>query len=278
MNFMCISELRQYRNKNMKLSSDNIFDKYLSKIYSNLMQREEKINNTQSKRISSEKNHLYFFQKDLYTNNFVPVKSKQNDINLSLNNFLDYLGIQEFIGEKIFNFLKKDKKSEKINKNEFCNGLNNLYYGNINDLIKFTFSLADFNKDRKIYKTDMKLILAYIPRSSEISQNNYIQQINRIINNFFDRLKKGDEEKEQEISLEIFQKYVNEYNNNVSNKNKQITEEKEINSEFSYDYNFNAPFFYFTTIISYLLKNLPFVPKTVEYFANNNKKKNCLTF
>ena len=280
MNFMCILELEQYRKKTMKLSSDNIFNKYLSKIYSNLIQREEAINNKQSKRISSEKNYLYFFQKDLYTNNFIPDKSKQNDINLSLNNFLDYLGIQEFIGEIIYNFLKKDKKSEKINKNEFCNGLNNLYYGNINDLIKLSFSLADFNKDGKIYKTDMKLILAYIPRSSEISQNNYIQQINRIINNFFDRLKKGDEEKEQEISLEIFQKYVNEYNNNMGNKYKKHNKkekQKEINSEFSNDYNFNAPFFYFTTIISYLLKNLPFVPKTVEYFANNNNKKKKLS-
>ena len=281
MNFMCISELKQYRNKIMKLSTDNIFNKYLSKIYSNLMQREEKTNNTQSKRISSEKNHLYFFQKDLYKTNFVPDKSKQIDINLSLNNFLDYLGIQEFIGEKIYNFLKKDKKSEKINRNEFCTGLNNLYYGNLNDLVKFTFFLADFNKDGKIYKTDMKLILAYIPRSSEISQNNYIQQINKIINTFFDKLEKGNGEKEPEISLEIFQKYVNEFHNNVCKKNKktnEIEKHKETNSEFSYDYSFNAPFFYFITIISYLFKNLPFVPKTVEYFANNNKKKNKTDF
>ena len=174
MNFMDISELEKYRNKTMKLSSENIFNKYLSKIYLNLMQREENVSNAQSKRNSSEKNHLYFMQKDSYINNFVPDKSKQNDINLSLNNFLDYLGIQEFIGEKIYNFLKKEKKSEKINQNEFCDGLNNLYYGNINDLINFTFFLADFNNDGKIYKSDIKLILAYNPRSSKISQKNYI--------------------------------------------------------------------------------------------------------
>ena len=41
MNFMDIPELKEYRNKTMKLSSENIFNKYLSKIYSNLMQREE---------------------------------------------------------------------------------------------------------------------------------------------------------------------------------------------------------------------------------------------
>ena len=262
MNFMSISELKEHINKTMKLSSENIFTKYLSKIYSNLIQREEKVNNTQSKRISGEKNHLNFLQKDSHLNNFSPDKSKQNDINLSLNNFLDYLGIQEFIGEKIYIFLKKDKKNEKINKSEFCNGLNNLYYGNINDLINFTFYLADFNNDGKIYKSDMKLILAYIPRSSENDQNNYIQQINKVINPFFEKLKKDAEEKDQEITLEIFQKYVNDYNN-----------KEKINSEFSFDYNNNAPFFYFISIISYLFKNLPFVPKTIEYFVNNNMKK-----
>jgi len=215
------------------------------------MQR-EKVNNTQSKRVSGDKNFLNFLQKD----------SHQNDINLSLNNFLDYLGVQEFIGEKIYIFLKKDKKSEKINKNEFCNGLNNLYYGNINDLINFTFFLADFNNNGKIYKSDMKLILAYIPRVSEDDQNNYIQQINKVINPFFENLKKDAEEKEQEITLDIFQKYINEYNN----KEKKT-------SDYSYDYKNNAPFFYFISIISYLFKNLPFVPKTVDYFVNNNMKK-----
>ena len=45
-NFMNISELKQYMNESMKLSSDNIFIKYLSKIFMNLMQREENINNT----------------------------------------------------------------------------------------------------------------------------------------------------------------------------------------------------------------------------------------
>ena len=54
----------------------------------------------------------------------------------------------------------------------------------------------------------------------------------------------------------------------------QRENQKEINSEFSYDYNCNAPFFYYISIISYLFKNLPFEPKTVEYFAiNNNKRK-----
>ena len=134
-NFMNISELKQYMNESMKLSSDNIFIKYLSKIFMNLMQREENVNNTKSKRFSREQNSILFLQKDASLNNLVPDKLSQNDVNLSLNVFLDYLNIQEFIGQRIYKYLKKNKKSEKISKNDFCEGLNRLYYGNINDLI-----------------------------------------------------------------------------------------------------------------------------------------------
>ena len=273
--FKNLSELKDYMNENMKLSSENIFDKYLSKIFMNLMQREENANNTKSKRFSREQNSYLFLQKDVSVNNLVPDKLSQNDVNLSLNVFLDYINIQEFIGQRIFKYLKKNKKSEKLSKNDFCEGLNHLYYGNINDLINFTFFLADFNNDGKIYQTDMKIILAHIPCMTEFSQKKYLKQINKIINTFFEDIIKKDEilfdENEQELNLEIFQKYIEEYN---SSNNKEEKKE-ELNNEFIYDYDNNAPFFYFISIISYIFKNLPFNKSSVEYFAikkNTNKK------
>ena len=51
-NFTNISELQEYITETMKLSSENLFLKYLSKIYSNLLQREDHINNTKAKRFS----------------------------------------------------------------------------------------------------------------------------------------------------------------------------------------------------------------------------------
>ena len=54
MNFISISEFEEYRNETMKLPSDFLFNKYLSKIFSNLMQREEQINNGKSKKFSRE--------------------------------------------------------------------------------------------------------------------------------------------------------------------------------------------------------------------------------
>ena len=272
-NFMKISELKEYMDETMKLSSENIFNKYLSKIFSNLMEREEQINNTKSKRFSREHNSFLFLQKDVSVNNLVPDKMSQNDLCLSLNNFLDYMNVQEFIGQRIYKYLIKTKKNEKLSNNDFCDGLHRLYFGNTNELINFTFFLADFNNDGKIYQSDMRMILAYIPCSSEFSQKNYLKQINKIINTFFeDKLKKDEiiyEENEQEINLEIFKKYILEYDEN-NNKEKQ----NELNNEFLYEYDFNAPFFYFISIMSYIYKNLPFNKNTVEYFAikKNNKK------
>ena len=259
MNFINISEFEEYRNENMKLPSEILFNKYLSKIYTNLLQREDQINHNKLKKINRESN-----------NN----KQNQNELNLSLNIFLEYIDIQEFIGQRIYKFLNKSEKSEKLSKNDFCEGLNHLYFGNIKDLINFTFFLADYNNDGKIYKTDMKQILSYIPSMSEFSQKNYVKQINKIINNFFDEKIQNDEiiytGTEQEINLEIFTKYIQEYNENNKNHEKQ----GEGNSDFLNEYDFNAPFFYFISIISYIFKNLPFNIKTVEYFTNfTNKRK-----
>jgi hypothetical protein len=55
-----------------------------------------------------------------------------------------------------------------------------------------------------------------------------------------------------------------EYNENNKNNEKQ----GEGNCDFLNEYDFNAPFFYFISIISYIFKNLPFNIKTVEYFTN----------
>ena len=88
-NFISISELKDYINENMKLSSENIFYKYLSKIYSNLIQREENINKSKAKKFSREQKSNLFLQKDLLVNNLVPDKFNQDESNLSLNIFED---------------------------------------------------------------------------------------------------------------------------------------------------------------------------------------------
>ena len=256
-NFSTISDLKEYINENMKLSSEFLFYNYLSKIYTNLLQREENPSPKKSKGFSRDKNSFIFFQKE-----------NNNNINLSLNIFLDYLDIQEYIGERIFKILNKSKKNNKLSKEDFCKGLNTLYYGNIKELINFTFNLSDYNGDGKIYSYDMKLLLEYIPCSSEFSQKNYLKQINKIISKFFENMNINNTTNKSnlnQINLEIYQTFIEEYTI-------KLEKENEINSEFLYDYEYNAPFFYFISIVSYLFKNLPFNPKIVELFNNSQKK------
>ena len=268
MNFATVSELKEYINENMKLPSEQVFLIYLSKIYSNLLQREEHINHQKSKKFSREPKSIHFLQKDVSVNNLIPDKFSIEDNNLSLNNFLDYMDIQEFIGERIFKYLNKSKKSNKLSKDDFCTGLNTLYYGNIKELINFTFFLSDFNSDGKIYSSDMSLILKYIPCSSEFLQKKYLKQINEIVSKFFEKINTTTTTSNANNILELttFQKKIEEYTTKTE-------KQTDINSEFLSDYEFNAPFFYFISIVSYLFKNLPFNPKTVELFQNNRKSQ-----
>ena len=250
-NFATISELREFINESMKLSSDKLFHDYLNKIYSNLLQREEHFNNIKSRKLSFEQTSFLFLKKEKSSNN--------DEFNISLNNFLDYMDIQEFIGEKIFNVLNKSAKSKKLSKDEFINGLSSLYYGSIKDLITFTFNLADFNKQGKIHSSNIQLLLKYIPCSTEFSQKSYIKQINEIMSIFFKELN------QTELNLELYEKYIEDYTKKSEKQNEII------NSDFIYNYENNAPFFYFISIASYLFKHLPFNPKFVEKFQYQKK-------
>ena len=250
-NFSSISELREFINESMKLSSIKLFYNYLNKIYPNLLQREEHFNNPKSKRFSFEQKYFLFLKKDKSLNS--------DEFSISINNFLDYMDIQEFIGEKIFNVLNKSAKSKKLSKDDFVNGLSLLYYGSIKDLIIFTFNLADFNKEGKINSSNIQLLLKYIPCTTEFSQKSHIKQINEITSTFFKELKQN------ELNLELYEKYIEEY----TKKSEKQTEI--INSDFIYNYENNAPFFYFITIASYLFKHLPFNPKFIENFQYQKK-------
>ena len=261
--FNSISELNKYK-KSLKISSEASFTQYLSKIHFNLLQRDE---NNIEKNISKRKLANDF--------NIVNVKKSftQNKINQKINSdngiglktFLEYMNLQDFIGERLFKYFNKSK-SYMLNKTEFTNGLNNLYYSDISELIKLTFFLCDFNDDGKIYRYDMKLLLVYIPSSSEIVQKIKIKQINSIINAFFDeKIKDNKNDDEKEIDFELYSKYIKEYNEQTNTSNN-------FDDDLINEFNNNAPFFYFISILSYLFYNCPFNINNVNYFSSNTKK------
>ena len=262
--FNSISELNEYK-RSLNLTSDSVFTQYLNKIHSNLLQREETNidKNLTKRKLSNDISNVSTIKK-IFSQNKIYQKLN-GDNGISLKTFLEYMNIQDFIGERLFKYFNKSKNNI-LNKTEFTNGIINLYYSDIPELIKLTFFLGDFNEDGKIYKYDMKLLLTYIPSSSDIVQKIKIKQISKIINAFFnEKIQDNKIDDEKEIDFDTYNKYIKEYNDKRNSNNN--LDDNDILNEF----NNNAPFFYFISILSYLFYNCPFNVQNVNYFAKKTK-------
>ena len=262
--FNSISELNEYK-RSLNLTSDSVFTQYLNKIHSNLLQREESNidKNLTKRKLSNDICNVSTIKK-IFSQNKIYQKLN-GDNGISLKTFLEYMNIQDFIGERLFKYFNKSKNNI-LNKTEFTNGISNLYYSDIPELIKLTFFLGDFNEDGKIYKYDMKLLLTYIPSSSDIVQKIKIKQISKIINAFFnEKIQDNKIDDEKEIDFDTYNKYIKEYNDKRNSNNN--LDDNDILNEF----NNNAPFFYFISILSYLFYNCPFNVQNVNYFAKKTK-------
>jgi len=262
--FNSISELNEYK-RSLNLTSDSVFTQYLNKIHSNLLQREESNidKNLTKRKLSNDISNVSTIKKIFSQNKIYQKLNGDNGINLKT--FLEYMNIQDFIGERLFKYFNKSKNNI-LNKTEFTNGISNLYYSDIPELIKLTFFLGDFNEDGKIYKYDMKLLLTYIPSSSDIVQKIKIKQISKIINAFFnEKIQDNKIDDEKEIDFDTYNKYIKEYNDKRNSNNN--LDDNDILNEF----NNNAPFFYFISILSYLFYNCPFNVQNVNYFAKKTK-------
>ena len=231
--FKSIEELKSFQ-KQLRPSSENYTFYYLNTIYQFLLMREESpgadINEVNSK--------------NLFSNT---LKQKANENGICFRNFLHYYDIQEFMCERIFKYLDKSKTGQ-LTKNEFVNGLDTIFYGNIQELYKLVFFMCDFNNNGKIHKFNMKLILSYIPVNTYEEQYKYIKYINKIIDNYFTDLDQKFPGKnikiDKEINFDIYKNDIEEY----------IKENKNDNNNF----NNNGSFLLFINIISYIYLNNPF--------------------
>ena len=237
-----------YRKENIIVSPNSLFVKYLHVLYPNLVLREYFL---------SEENDI---KAKLELPSYEPITNKSlSDKQISVYTFTQYLGIQNLISERIFKYIDKSKKGT-LSKNDFSNGLYQLFYGNTNELTKLTFFICDFNEDGKIFKSDMKLILAYIPNyinTAHSNQQEFIKEINKQINEFFIDINKnntiqGDNLEEIDYNL---------YHNKVLESIKSNV--------------INGAFFLFINLIKYIFKNKPFNKETI-YTINYVKNKYLL--
>ena len=241
--FKTIEELKSFQKK-LRPSNDNSIYYYLNTIYQHLLIREETpgadINEVNSK--------------NLFSNT---LKQKANENGISLRNFLQYFDIQEFMCERLFQYLDKTKTGQ-LTKNEFVNGLDTIFFGSVQELYKMAFFMCDFNEKNKINKFNMKLILSYIPVKTYEEQQEYIKNINSIIDNYFTNLDKRFPEKnikiDKEIDFDIYKNDIEEYIKDKNNKNN-------INDNF----NNNGAFLLFIQLMSYIYLNNPLNKDNMNY-------------
>ena len=243
-----IEEFEDYRKKNIFINQHILFIQYLNVLYPNLVLRENDLSEAIESNIKS----------DILSHNTINNKSLI-DKPISISTFNQYLGIQNLISERIFKYIDKSKKG-KISKNDFCTGMYQIFFGNIAELTKLTFFICDFNEDGKIYKSDIKLILAYIPiplNSNRSSQQEYIKEINKIIDEFFNEIKeefKIDDNNIEEIKYNLYLTKITESIN---------------------DNRINGAFFLFINLIKYIFINKPFNQETIDS-VNYIKNKHLL--
>ena len=231
-----IQEFEEYRKKYILVNPHILFVQYLTSLFPNLVLREEGF----SEFIESNSNKF-----DILSHNVINNKNLR-DKTISKNTFIQYMGIQNLISERLFKYIDKNNKG-KLTRNEFCLGVYQLFYGNFSELCKLSFFICDFNEDGKVYKSDMKLILAYIPKPlnsnfSNISQQEYIKKINNIIDEFFKDIRQKKQEEIIEINYDLYFNILNE----------SLQEKKN-----------NGAVFLFTNLLKYIFVNKPFNKESI---------------
>ena len=166
-----------YLRNLIKFQSETFFSNYLNDIYDSLLKRIPTLEQCQSMKISVQPNGI------------------------TSKIFNEYMGYQFYISKKLFNALCKNKNNI-LSKSEFRNGLFNLFLGDFNQTVDIIFDLYDFNKDGKIYKSDVQLILNYLPLKENINyetQKDAFEKIEIIVDKTFN--KKNQLNKEDYINV-----------------------------------------------------------------------------
>ena len=102
--------------------------------------------------------------------------------------FCDFLKISLFISEKLF--ISFDKNNDSfLDQNEFVNNLLKLYAGSFNETALIIFDLLDFNKQKLLYKSNIKLLLSHLPLAVDKKSYKYqiesLSEIDEIITKSF---------------------------------------------------------------------------------------------
>ena len=116
-------------------------------------------------------------------------KDDKNVINKII--FFDYMKLPIFISQKLFNSFDLNNNNY-LDEKEFINGLTKLYSGVFYETLEIIFNLLDYDKDGKIKKDDVSIMLSYLLllNNKNIEEDkNCKKEIEDIINKTFSKSK-----------------------------------------------------------------------------------------
>ena len=182
--------------------------------------------------------------------------------------FYDYIKLPIFIAEKLFRAFSKSSP-QGLCEEEFVDNFFKLYMGTFEETAKIVFDLLDFDKNGKINKDDVKIVLSYLPineinEETNNNQKNENKEKKEKKDNKDKKDKKDKKEKNELItkifgtqmkSLEEIDKIVSETFNKCGGE-MDLEEFTEIVTEKNSDI--------FLQILCFLYVNIPFSPKNIE--------------
>ena len=170
--------------------------------------------------------------------------------------FQKYYELPGLISERLFSVFDNDNKGY-LSLNDFTSTMLTLFSSDFNDLLELIFKFYDFDKDDKITKEDIRMVLSYVPTYKKNKKNSENSGLKFDIEDFQDRLK-SQKELHDKLNIIFGQKEninLEEFTEITKNKNSDI----------------------FLFILVFLYEHRPFSSETVKNLENI-KKSPLLSF
>ncbi len=164
--------------------------------------------------------------------------------------FQKYYELPGLISERLFSVFDNDNKGY-LSLNDFTSTMLTLFSSDFNDLLELIFKFYDFDKDDKITKEDIRMVLSYVPTYKKNKKNSENSGLKFDTEDFQDRLK-SQKELHDKLNIIFGQKEninLEEFTEITKNKNSDI----------------------FLFILVFLYEHRPFSSETVKNLENIKK-------
>ena len=135
------------------------------------MEKEEKldlddlINDYRVENVDAFRTYLTGVWKDLAE------RSDNKFMGINKITFSKYYELPGIIFDRLFNVFDEDN-SEYLGLDQFINGMITLFSTDFDEMVKFVFKFYDFDKDGKVSKEDIRIVLSYIPLNQHKIERN----------------------------------------------------------------------------------------------------------